>query len=98
MHTQKLWLSSRKRMWLLKSPWTRYLDYLFNSFPPSPLPPHTHKKNIQADSMVMTIPTLLRDREGLNGFSDFSLEPYSSVLVYHLWTMVVALQTWEYSP
>ena len=33
----------------------------------------------------------------LNGSRDFSLEPYTSVLVYHIWTTAIPLLTWVYS-
>ena len=50
----------------IKSPWTRYLDSLFISFfPPPPPPLQKNNTHTQADRMVMTIPTLLHDREGL---------------------------------
>ena len=34
----------------------------------------------------------------LNAFRDFSLMPFSNVLVYHIWIMMIALRTWVYSP
>ena len=32
----------------------------------------------------------------LNAFRDFSLVPFSNVLVYHIWIMMIALRTWVF--
>ena len=44
------------------------------------------------------IPGSIKIFNVLNAFRDFSLVPYSNVLVYHIWIMMIALRTWVYSP